>query len=396
MTVGRATSPGTKSGGAMMLAAAILLACAGASMFQVEPLYLGAIAVAMGLDGGQIGMLAGVELGGAVLGSVAAVFWITRFDWRYVAAGALVVLAAGNLVSASIDDINTLMAVRFVTGLLGSGTVYAVSLAVIGHFSNPDRAFGFAVATMVVLTMVALFLLPMSISAWGDAGVLVPLALFAVAVLPAATRIPCGPATVVQEGASGDATPAFPVLLALAVQVVWYAGVGGVWAFIERIGTGSGIELAPIGSALAIGMGLGAAGALLASAISDRWGRLPMFTLAMLVQVVALYTLTTQLVWSTFLLAAIMFNVSWNFALPFLLGAIAARDPSGRFTVLIVAAQGLGVATGPVIAGFLISGSELAAVSYFGIAACAVSAAMFVVVCRSRSSADAVVGDAAN
>ena len=373
----------------MMLAAAILLACAGASMFQVEPLYLGAIAVSMGLDEGQLGLLAGVELGGMVLGSVAAVFWITRLDWRYVAVGALVVLATGNLVSATVDDISTLMAVRLITGLFGSGTVYAVSLAVIGHVPNPDRAFGLAVAAMVVLTMAALFLLPMSISAWGASGVLVPLGLFALAATPAATRIPRGPATPAADAVPADAAPAFPVLLALAVQVAWYAGVGGVWAFIERIGTASGIELAPIGSALAIGMGVGAAGALLASAASGRWGRLPMFTLAMLVQVIALYALTTELAWSTFLLAAILFNVSWNFALPFLLGAIAARDPTGRFTVLIVAAQGLGVAIGPVIAGSLISGTGLAAASYFGIVACALSSAMFFVVCRWRSTVGA-------
>ena len=393
---GPATSRTSKPDGAIVLASAILLACAGASMFQIEPLYLGAIAVSMGLESGEIGLLAGVELGGAVLGSVAAVFWITRLDWRYVAGGALVVLATGNLVSVGIDDINTLMAIRFVTGLLGSGTVYAVSLAVVGHMPNPDRAFGLAIATMVLLTMAALFLLPLSISRWGAAGVLVPLALFALVAIPAATRIPRAAATTAPQAESARAAPVFPVLLALGVQVVWYAGVGGVWAFIERIGTASGIALAPIGSALAIGMGLGAAGALLASAVSERWGRLPMFTLAMLVQVVALYALSTQLVWSTFLVAAILFNVSWNFALPFLLGAIAARDPSGRFTVLIVAAQGLGVAVGPIIAGILISGAGLVAVSYFGIAACALSAGAFYIVCRSGTSVVALVDDAAN
>ena len=305
-------------------------------------------------------------------------------------------LATGNLISVGVDDINTLMAIRFVTGLLGSGTVYAVSLAVIGHMPNPDRAFGFAIATMVLLTMAALFLLPMSIARWGAAGVLVPLALFALVAIPAATRIPRGASTKAPQAVSAHAAPVFPVLLALGVQVAWYAGVGGVWAFIERIGTASGIALAPIGSALAIGMGLGAAGALLASAVSDRWGRLPMFTLAMLVQVIALFALSTQPAWSTFLVAAILFNVSWNFALPFLLGAIAARDPSGRFTVLIVAAQGLGVAVGPIIAGILISGTGLVAVSYFGIAACALSAGLFYIVCRSSSSVVALADDAAN
>jgi predicted MFS family arabinose efflux permease len=380
-----AASPARDSGGVIALAAAILLVCAGASMFQVEPLYLGAIAVAMGLDGSQIGLLAGVELGGAAMASVAAFFWITRLDWRFVAAGALLVMVAGNLVSVSVDNINTLMAVRFLTGMLGSGTVYAVGLAVIGDMPDPDRAFGFAIATLVTLTMAALLLLPVSISAWGPVGVLVPLALFALVVIPAATRIPSGTSRTPQEAASADATPVAPVLLALGVQVLWYTGVGGVWAFIERIGTSSGIGLAPIGSALAIGMGLGAAGALLASAVSDRWGRLPMFSVAMFAQVIALYVLTTHLAWSAFLLAAILFNVSWNFALPFLMGAIAARDPSGRFTVLIVAAQGLGVAVGPVIAGFLISGTGLAAVSYFGIVACVLSALLFIVACRSRS-----------
>lgn len=372
------------------LIAAILLMCAGASMFQVEPLFLGAAAVAMGLDGAQIGLLAGAELIGAALGSVAAFFWVSHFNWRYVATGALLVLAAGNLYSATIDDLNLLMAVRCATGFFGSGTVYAVALAIIGDMRNPDRAFGIAIAILVGLTMVALFLLPGAIVSWGPAGVLVPLAAFALLIIPVVLRIPACVSATESETTSQSTSSVLAVMLALTVQVVWYIGVGGVWAFIERIGTASNIELSSIGGALAIGMGAGAAGAILASAIGTRWGRLPMFALAMLAQAVSLYVLTTELDWSSFLLAATLFNVSWNFALPFLLGAIAARDPSGRFTVLIVAAQGLGVAIGPIMAGFLIEGMGLSSVSYFGISACALSVLLFIVISRSRVHADVV------
>lgn len=368
------TSNGNDPVGAVI--AVILLTCVGASMFQVEPFFLGAVADSLGLNGRQIGLLAGVELAGAAIGSVAASFWVPHFNWRMVAFLSVTVVFAGNLWSATLTEFEPLLGLRFATGLLGQGTAYCVALAVINRMRNPERVFGLAIAAQVGLTMIFMLYLPRLISEFGAAGVLVPLAVFAACVLPLLSQIPKTGTRVEMAMDTASHRALAIVLLALAAQVVWYTGVGAVWAFIERIGAASQIEPAQIGSALALAMAAGLGGALLASAYGHRANRLAMFVLAMLLQIGALFALMHAGSWPVFAVAAMLFNASWNYALPFLLGIIVANDASGRFTVLLIAVQGAGVAIGPVVAGILSETVGLVAVSWFGIAACAVSAAV--------------------
>jgi predicted MFS family arabinose efflux permease len=357
--------------------AVILLGCVGASMFQVEPMFLGAAAMAMGLDGAQLGWLAGVELIGAVLGSVVAVLWVSLINWRMVGFASLGVVVVGNLVSGVVDQLSHLMIIRFVTGFLGQGTIYAVALVVISEMRNPNRVFGLLVASQVGLTMIAMLLLPGLVENWGTRGVLVPLAAFALFAMLFVAKIPTRTTSLSDPTSEKNTETLFPVFVALGAQIVWYLGVGAIWAFIERIGSASQIELQGIGTALAIGTGISIAGALLASIMSGGPSRLKMYAFAMLVQVIALYMLAGPMTWMSFAIAITLFNLSWNFALPFLLGAIAAQDSTGRLTVLIVAAQGIGVALGPVIGGYLSLKLGLGAVSYFCILACIASLGIF-------------------
>lgn len=357
--------------------AAVVLMCAGASMFQVQPLFLGAVAANLHITEAQVGLLAGVELTGAALASVLAMAWVPRLSWRRVAYAGAVVLAAGNLMSATVASFEALLALRFTTGLLGGGTLYAVSLAVASDVRNPDRLFGLAVAALVALTMIAMLLLPRSIAAFGTAGILLPLAAFAICVLPLVRFVPhavsCKPGLQAADAAGAR----LPILLGLAAQTVWYAGVGAVWAYLERIGAQSGLDLSAIGLAIAIGMGLGVLGALTASAIGTRWGRMLMYGAGTVGQVVAMLMLLPETGFPVFLVAVSLFNLGWNFCLPFLLGAIAQYDPSSRYTVLIIAAQGAGLAAGPLAASVIVAGLGLGAVLAGGIAACLASLVLF-------------------
>ncbi|MCG8369441.1 MAG: hypothetical protein MJA32_02875 [Proteobacteria bacterium] len=357
--------------------AAVLLMCAGVSMFQVEPLFLGVVAEQMTLSGGDLGILAGVELLGAALGSICAVFWVPHFDWRKVAFASLGVIVAGNLLSATAGQFHQLVTIRCLTGVFGQGTAYAVGLAVVSDMRNPERVFGITVACQVGLAMLAMVFMPPLIERWGAGGVLYPLAVFALLVLPFSSLLPAAVGGLERAGEGRGYDSPAPIVLALGTQVVWYLGVGAVWAFLERIGAASHIELADIGAALAIGMGVGILGALLASVVGSRCDQIRMYALAMIVQVAALLILANELSWVSFVVAVTLFNISWNFALPFLLGAIAAHDHSGRFTVLLIAAQGLGVAVGPVIAGVLSEVVGYAAICYFAIAACVGSVVVF-------------------
>ena len=55
-----------------------------------------------------------------------------------------------------------------------------------------------------------------------------------------------------------------------------------------------------------------------------------------------------------------MFNFAWNLTTPYLMGAIASSDHTGRFMVLIPAAQAGGYAIGPALTGMIIVGGSYA------------------------------------
>ncbi len=358
--------------------AVILLACAGASIFLVEPLFLGTAADAMGLSHGQTGLLAGIELTGTAIGSVAAVFWIRHVNWRTAAYFSLGIIISGNFLSGTTDQLNDLFVIRFLTGLLGESTTLGIALMLISRMHNTDKLFGLVIASEVGLSVLAMLFIPGLIETGGISGVLTPLAVFAILVLAVVPGIPVGVAERSRTDAEDETYLVFPVFLALGVLLVWSLGVGAVWAFIERIGSLAHIELAAVGTALAIGASVGLCGALLAVVAGKFWGRLPLFTLAMAGQITALLMLAKAVNWISFTLAVTLLSLSWNFALPFLLGTIAAYDKARRFIVLVIAAQGLGVAIGPLIAGHLSDRMGLAAVSYFGIVACIVSVCMLI------------------
>ena len=79
--------------------------------------------------------------------------------------------------------------------------------------------------------------------------------------------------------------------------------------------------------------------------------------------------LYTRSDWISYLLAVSLFGFCWNLTLPYLMGAIAAADHSGAYTVLIPAAQGGGYALGPAIAGLFIVDDAYATSALFAIGA---------------------------
>ena len=54
---------------------------------------------------------------------------------------------------------------------------------------------------------------------------------------------------------------------------------------------------------------------------------------------------------TSFTIALVIFNVAWNFSLPYQMDLITQADTHGRYIVLVPAAQTVGGAIGPAIAG---------------------------------------------
>ncbi len=353
-----------------------LLGAAAVTGFNIQPMYLGALADHLGFSAEQLGLIAGLEVAGSALAGIAATWWIRRWPWRGVAMTSLVAIAGGNFVSAFISDFELLAAVRFLTGLLGVGTNYALAIAALGDTTHTERNFSIAVLVQVSVAILGFTLLPSFIAETGTAAVFLPLGLLAVGLMPFLKHLPAGGhARPAMQADEAQISPA-AIWLALGCMAIWYMGVGGVWAFVERIGVDAGIDAQGIGNALAIGMAVGLLGAFVAAIVADRFGRVWPFAVAMIGQVAAVWLLADLQALSGLVIMVCLYNGTWNFALPYIFSMAALADTRGRLVVLMSTAQAVGLTVGASFAGLVIGRYGLTAVSWQGGAAAI--AALFV------------------
>ncbi len=369
-------------------ASTIVIAClfvtAGASMFMVEPLLVSALMDVRGFTGVGVGTIIAAELAGSTLAAIVAMAWIKRWSWRPVAFGASLLAVTGNLACLQVPSLESMAALRFATAFLGTGPLYVLGLTLISRSSHPARYFALGIVAQVVYAGTAMLVLPQLGPDLRLAGPLVTIAGICAPGLLLAHRLPGLTVTMHPEsgnvGETGEdgergagestnsddrdtAAPVWPALSALGLHAFWYLGLGALWAFVEVLGADSGLSAQGTGSALAASTLAGVIGALAASVLGERWGTASLFIIAGLAQSVSTLLFAAPLSYPLYLGAALAFQFAWNFGLPYLLAFIAHADKSNTLAVLIPAAQGAGVALGPLLGGVLYDqwgGSSLA------------------------------------
>jgi len=348
------------------IAAAIAIGSVAVAVFNLQPMYLGALADHLGFSAGQLGLIAGVEVAGSAIAGVAAIFWVRLWNWRRVALIALLTMVIGNIASAFVTDFVTLATIRFCTGLIGAGTAYALSVAALSDTRDVDKNFSITIVAMVSVAIVGFLVLPPYIAELGPQAVFWSLAFIATITLPMIRSLPTKSHKSLADETNHSKSGSTLVWLAVACQCVWYMGLGGVWAFVERLATDANIAAEGIGQALAIGLAVGLIGAFAAALLADRFGRIIPFTIAMLGQVAAVVLLVDLESISTLIIAICVYNTTWNFALPYLFAVAAVADTGGRLVVLMTTAQALGLTIGAMIAGTIVGRYGLEAMLYQG------------------------------
>jgi len=370
----------------LTIAAAVVLSCIGIFGIFSGPILQNVLQTGLLLDAEQSALIVGAEIGGAALASLLAPAWITRVNWRTAALLAVVILVAANVLTAYQSSANGLLALRFCAGLLGEGTAYAVAVAVIANCTtNHDRNFGFAVSAQVGVGILMFLVLPSLAQNHGMQGVMLPLAGLTLLLLPLGLQVPgraepFAPETAgqVEETPAKETKSAFLAISALVIIFIWTTGLGGIWTFIISIGNAGGLSSAEAGTAIAISTGLAIIGALSATALAGRVGRLTPVSIAFIIQVASISMLTGELSFLRFAATAIVFQVFWNFTGPFLMGLVSSNDHTGRISVLMSAALTGGFSFGPIIAGKLMTGASLLPANYVGGGCIALALVLFV------------------
>lgn len=374
------------------IAAASMISAAGSAVFLLLPLLLGGAAEALALDDERTGLIASSYFLGFLLVCLSAPLWIRRLNWRRVGWAGFGLLSGGLVAGAYSDNYNLLLTAMALSGI-GAGTVFGLAICVISDTREPDRNFGFKLVAEQVIGAALLFMLPVFVTPiWGFKGLMLCLALV-LGLL--ALAIPWLPERGAQRdsnrtGVSVGAASSFPVWVALTALMVYFAGLSGLWAFVERLAADHSISAEAIGQALSIGVIGGGFGALAAGLLADRFGRVwPLLgsTLA-LGGVLAIYA--GPLTALSFTLGTVLFSGVWNFGLAYQMGIVVSLDRKGNLSVLISSFLSLGAIIGPALAGMLISGADYGNVFIFTGVAMVVGLVAFLVLLTRTLHAPAV------
>ncbi|MES2342141.1 MAG: MFS transporter [Pseudomonadota bacterium] len=341
-----------------LLASVLLAFIATAGLFYVNimPALVSGLQDGLGFSARSAGLVGSLNVYGAALGALAAVFVVARISWKPVAFGLLLALIATDLVSTQLTTAGVLMIVRFLHGLIG-GFLVGVGFAVIARTAAPDRTFGMLLVVQFGLGGLGLLLLPGLVPTFGTPILFLSLAAFSVA---AALMLPFladyaprpRPAPVAQ---AGGLVRWAPLASALVAVFLFQAANMALSAYVIGLGRFYGLSGPFISSTLAAANWIGALGSVLVVVIGLRWGRFWPILIGALVTLAGTLAFLRSDLPLLFVVANVLTAVVWAFVIPYLLGLCAAFDPGGRIATLAGFFSKLGLASGPALGAVLLA-----------------------------------------
>lgn len=337
------------------LVALVVFAAITPLLLLVAPAVAGQLATQLGLSASQIGTYFFVELGAFSLATVPSYLWLGRVDARRVAAFAIALFGAGNLLTALwMPGFVALLALRAVTAL-GGGSLMVLCMTSAATSENSDRVYGLWVVGQLIAGAIGLFVLPHVFAAFGLRALYVALAALALLAAPLSRGFPSslGARATPARNAAAQ-TPQSFVMLAIGAVLTFYLAIGSVWTFASRAATEAGLDPQSTGNVLAIASVMGIAGAALASCAGGRLARRAMLAAGYALLAASLVALAVMRHAGGYSAAIFAFKFAWTFVLPFILATVAQIDTSGRLVATLNFVIGAGLAAGPLLAGLML------------------------------------------
>lgn len=363
--------------GALPILAMVIFYVLASAVFAVLPLLVGATVELLGFTAKQAGWIGGADMFGGTVSALCVSFIVPRGKWRLLIVSGIVILTVADVFSGLAQHFPSLLLSRIVAGL-GEGVVLTIATVSIAETRNPDRVYAFAAAGLVAYGSPALYLMPSLLAAQGLRGVFWFLAALTAVTTPLVRCVPdCARLSAASTTPVAKVRISRKSVIGLAGVFTYFIAQGGVWAYLDRIALAHHIETSRVGMALAMSAIAGFLGALLASWLDVRYGRLKPLLCSTLGTVVALLTLNENGTLAVFTAMTALFNFSWNVAVPYQFGALAEVDSSRRTVALAGVFVNAGLAAGPVIAAAIISEQSVQNVSWMGMAFSGLSFLLF-------------------
>ncbi|MBR9808463.1 MAG: MFS transporter [Alphaproteobacteria bacterium] len=330
--------------------AAILMGGVAVSQIVAMPLLATLVANAYGMGESAAGFIGLANLLGTATGSLVVTICLRRLPFRVSAVSAAFLACSAQFAVALMPGFQSALFMEVIAGF-GAGILLALSAAIVGGSSDPDRGFAFILTLQAIVAVVLLLVIPGLTNEAGLLPVMAFMACFQAFLIPIGLALGGKLKTVESQGhISKDASAFRPaVLLKAAAYFLFSAAVGVLWVFAGALGLSAGLPDSVIGKALAVGNVAAIAGSLLAAVITSRFGRVGPVVVTGLFIVLSVLLLAPGMSVSTFFVATGLYLFAWGAGLPLMMAAVADVDTSDRVTSLLPVLAFAGMGVGPAL-----------------------------------------------
>lgn len=344
------------SGSLWLYAGLALLATAGFFYVNIMSAIVDGLVTGLGFSNPQAGMVGAANIYGASVGSFIAVLLVRRLSWRPALIVLLTLLVLLDLISLVITSASLLTGIRALHGLFG-GMAVGVTYSVMARTRSPDRAFGMLLLVQFGLGGLGVMFLPTLVPTYGTAVLFLSLAALSACALAITFALPrlAGTGPDSHDGVSPLTRSAHnTAALTLLALFLFQAGNMALTAFIIRLGEHFHLERGFIGQALGWATWIGAAGAVLVIVMGTRFGRLRPLCVATLITLAGTTAFFRSDLGAVFFIANVGTAITWSFVVPYLFGMLSRLDASGGLATLGGFVSKLGLASGPLFAGYVL------------------------------------------
>lgn len=346
----------------------MFLAITGGQVVVVQPGYVQGLVEFAGFSDKQAGYITSAEMFGFLFTTLLLIYIAPRMNWRKLFVTFLLIVCIGNFVSIGVHQFEPLAFLRFVVGT-GAGGLVSLGFTAVGLSSKPDRNFGLTIVMALSYAAIVLLAMPTIYAAIGMKGIFILFGAFAAAGL---FFVPHAPVSGEKQAHIESEVVSMSWRLknmALAAIFFYFVAQGAVWSYLFLIGTAGGSSQQEVATGLSFAQFAGIAGGLTAAILGARIGRSIPLSIGILAGIAPLMFLFGTIGAFAYAIAVCVYNYAWNLAHPFLLGAMASFDRSGRLLIYTVASWKLGLAVGPALAAAVITEGNYSNVNWLGVAA---------------------------
>ena len=357
------------------------LASAGLFYVGIMPALVDGLKQGLGFSNRQAGLVGSLNVYGAACGAFLIAFLMRRLSWRSTAHWLLLGLITMDLLSMLIGSPLPLMGARFVQGFIG-GMLVGLGFSIIARTPAPDRTFGMLLVVQVFAGGLGVMSLPLLVLRFGTKVLFVWLIVLSLATLVMLQFVPDYPVRVrrsqAHDAVSGK-SGLNPLFLALSSVFLFQAGNMGLFSFLIGLGKSKGLELKFVSSSLGLVDWLAILGGILVIVVSTRFGIFKPIVGGTIVTLIGTFALNySEFKW-VWIAANLISGIAWNFVISHLLGMCARLDETGQAAVWSGFCSKMGLASGPMLASFILGGgnySRLIVVSLLLLAGSMVTSAL--------------------